>query len=254
MTAGPTPDEAPEGGAGPDPGGHDPAGEPGERPADGPSSDRAGPQGPGRLLDAALARVLVHLIDQHPNARRRLRAHAGRSLRMGLQDRGGRPIDTLSASLRIDELGGLRAAGTHDAPQAQLWLTLDAGTVASLARADLRRLRPRLRLEGDPLLAGLVAEILGDLRWDPEDDLAAVVGDVPARRLFGSLQAAREAVTDTGARAAGQFEEAVSRAIDRAGPLAPRSGFEDLQALLQELDARIRALEARRVPGDRSDP
>jgi ubiquinone biosynthesis protein UbiJ len=242
------------------------AGEPvGAGAGDGPGADggsgadeRTGGEGPApgtttpRPVQPVLARALDHLLGQHPNARRRLAAHAGRQVRMGFQDTTGRPWPGLGLTVRIGDAGRVSADGTGQ-PDAEIHLTLRAATFSAVARGQARSLLSDLRLEGDPLLAGLVAEILGDLRWDAEDDLAALVGDVPARRLAGWIADVRAALADSGARAAGQARRVGIRAMAGNPLLAPRAGFEALEATLSELGQRLDALEARMreraVPG-----
>ncbi|MEZ5658892.1 MAG: hypothetical protein R3E83_10265 [Burkholderiaceae bacterium] len=209
-----------------------------------PESDPLGNAERRRLAAPVFARLLDHLMGQHPNAHRRLAAHAGRRVRLGLQDRSGRPIDWLCQTLEFDAGGHPRAAAPG-AADAEIYLFADTRALGALRAGRPRELLDALRLEGDPLLAGLVGEILADLRWDAEDDLAALLGDLPARRLSVWFTQGRAALLDTGRRAGDQARRLSARMVDASGMMAPRAGVESLDAVLRDLAERLDALERR---------
>ncbi|MGB7306658.1 MAG: hypothetical protein WBD13_20490 [Burkholderiaceae bacterium] len=184
-----------------------------------------------RLASAVSLRVVGaafnHLLAQHPNARRRLAAHQTKTICIGLENNLPRVVDAIVSPptlwYKIEPDGSLRTApaGNADATllvQPSIQAAMD---VASSGTGDLAR---HLRVEGDVLLAGLVGELVQDLRWDYEDDLSRVVGDIPARRVgefaqrvggFGQ-QLSREFGRRVTAAATG-VHDAVGKAQDSAG-------------------------------------
>ncbi|MEZ5651468.1 MAG: hypothetical protein R3E87_13075 [Burkholderiaceae bacterium] len=212
-----------------------------------PRPRRAIPPAARQLVTPVFVRLANHLLGQHPNANRRLAAHVGRHVRVGLQDRASRPIDAFSVTVRIVD-GGRIGSGSEAAntpADAELYLQAGPSTFSALAGGQPRAALDALRLEGDPMLAGLVAEILADLRWDVEDDLAAVIGDVPARRLSSWFGQARAALADTGQRTGTQLERVGARLVETGAMTAPRAGFETLSDTVRELLDRLDDLQHR---------
>src|SRR5690606_31417475 len=59
---------------------------------------------------------------------------------------------------------------------------------AILRRGDTDEITALLHIQGDAGLAQIVSELARGLRWDAEDDLARLVGDVAAVRLMGAAR------------------------------------------------------------------
>lgn len=104
-----------------------------------------------------------------------------------------------------------------------------------------------LVLDGDPAFAAAVRFLAEHLRWDPTDDLARLVGDIPAERLAASGRALHEWQRDARGRLAAGIGEYVSA---EKGIVANRADIEalarendELIGALVALDARIAALE-----------
>jgi ubiquinone biosynthesis protein UbiJ len=64
-----------------------------------------------------------------------------------------------------------------------LVMTLTEESPLALAQAALRGDKPAVRIEGDVQLAAEVNWLTEHVRWDLEEDLARVMGDVPAHTL-----------------------------------------------------------------------
>jgi ubiquinone biosynthesis protein UbiJ len=89
----------------------------------------------------------------------------------------------------ITPAGLLERADAQRTPD--LVLSLDGNTPLQVLRQVLEGQRPPVQIEGDVQLAAEVAWLADNLRWDIEEDLARVLGDVPAHAL---AQAARRLV------------------------------------------------------------
>lgn len=124
------------------------------------------------LPETALAGLLNHLLSQHAWAAAQLRPHAGKTLQLRL------PL--ASAALAIQEDGSFAPA----VPGARVNATLIPNPLAWLASSD-----PAARfIPGgeDAALAKELAETLGKIRWDAEEDLSRVLGDIAAHKLVSA--------------------------------------------------------------------
>jgi ubiquinone biosynthesis protein UbiJ len=138
---------------------------------------------PGAELLAALAQAplvgaLNHLLRGQPWLRERLAPFSGRTVAL--------EMFPASLMLNVTAEGGLQSAG----PAAQPDATVRASplTLARLAAGD-ERARAALEVSGDAVFAAVLAGVFGELRWDAEEDLSAVLGDVAARRMTRGAQA-----------------------------------------------------------------
>lgn len=187
-------------------------------------------------------RGLNALLKRETWARERLAAHAGKSLRLSVGETW-----SLQASLGADGL----------------WQPCDAAIVPDVTLTiPTERLRDvpgvwreqrlsgvigLLRIQGDAGFAHLVSDLARTLRWDVEDDLSRVVGDVLAVRLTAG---ARDLMAGT--------RQALSRARDNLGEyLGDESGLavrspeflawsrrrQHLADRLDGLELRLRRLE-----------
>lgn len=120
-----------------------------------------------------LVAALNHLLRGQPWLRERLAAFAGRVVRV--------EVAPLALDLAIGPLGDLQqsAGASPDAT-----MRLSPLTLARLA-ARAESARAGVELTGDASLAAAFEGVLGELRWDVEEDLSRVIGDIPARRVVG---------------------------------------------------------------------
>ena len=169
-------------------------------------------------LNAALSRAVIeratlwmnHVLASEPVATQRLVPHAGRSIRLHFV---GWPT-VLPAlpptAFRVTPAGLLEwcgddAAAAADADPAALTVNVDASNPAFAFAQALTGERPKVDVSGDAAFAADLNWLADNLRWDYEDDLARVVGPVPARELArlasGAARGLRELVRSLGAGA-----------------------------------------------------
>ncbi|MGB8434206.1 MAG: SCP2 sterol-binding domain-containing protein, partial [Burkholderiales bacterium] len=122
--------------------------------------------------------VINHLLAREQWARDRLAPFAGRRARFRIA-----PLPDLV--VEIDE-SGLVAAGT--AEDVALTLTIPPAALPRILARDEAALR-EVGLDGDAGLASTVQFLFQNLRWDVEEDLSRVVGDVVAHRMAGAARA-----------------------------------------------------------------
>ncbi len=201
-----------------------------------------------RLLGAGTLKAFMaafnHLLSQHPNAATRLSAHAGRRLRIGVD------ADKLPSLLPRPELWATISADgmlqSAEAGEADVELLLKPSLAAgqALASQGVGGLSSHLRVEGDVLLAGLLGELIQELRWDFEDDLARVVGDPAAQRVGDAMRSGSEKAGHLFSRAREQAASVAREATsgEGAGTVA-RQAFSSAKKSLGQLDQRLADLE-----------
>lgn len=132
-----------------------------------------------------LTLLLNHLLASELAATHRLKSHAGK--RIALHLAGWPPLLPAVPPLAfgITPAGLLEWDGSELPPpaEADLQVTVDASNPALSLVQGLTGQRPRIEVAGDAALAGDVNWLFENLRWDLQDDLARVVGDVPAREI-----------------------------------------------------------------------
>ena len=98
----------------------------------------------------------------------------------------------------------------------ELTLTVTDASPFDIARATLRGDKPSVQIVGDVQLAAEVNWLVDHVRWDVEDDLARVIGDVPAHTLGNGVRrvvtALRQFVGDRGAGAGGSAAGSAGKA------------------------------------------
>lgn len=161
-------------------------------------------------LQDRLVLLINHVVSREPIAAQRLRPLAGRGLVVHL---AGWPSLLPAAP---DLVLGVTPAGLFErleaAPQGNggLRIEIDASNPARLALGALTGEQPAVSVQGDAGFAGEMHWLMDNLRWDIEDDLAGIVGPLPARQLaqFGrtlrrtlSGMAARFKTTSSGSAA-----------------------------------------------------
>ena len=161
------------------------------------------------LASAAVTeRILLlanHVIAGEPVAAQRLQPHAGRSLLMTLEGWPALLPAVPPLAIRITPAGLLESCADTVPESPDLRVSVDASNPALSFLQALSGDKPRIEVAGDAQLAADVNWLFDNLRWDLEDDLARLIGDVPARELAkfgGSLAASlREAVRGIGSLA-----------------------------------------------------
>ena len=157
------------------------------------------------LGQATMERVtlfLNHLLGAEPAAMQRLQKHAGRSVQLELQGWPGVLPPLPPTTFRVSAAGLLEWTAGDTLEPPDLRVGIDASNPALAAVQALTGERPRVEVSGDAAFAADLNWLFDNLRWDVQDDLANLVGPVPAReiaRLGGGMAAGlREAVHTLG--------------------------------------------------------
>ncbi len=194
-----------------------------------------------RAAHVAMA-ALEHLLRQQSWARERLRAHAGRTIRVVLDTAvpGLLPRPELLAT--VDEEGLLKQADADAVPAVTLHIRPSVDAVFEMLREGPQSATRHVRIEGDAALATTLGELARQLRWDAEEDLSRITGDVAARRIGRLVEAGASRLRDAGERTRSAAERYVA---DDQRMLATRPFLRELAASVRALDERVAAVEAR---------
>ena len=185
--------------------------------------------------------ALNHVLRQQSWARDRLRAHAGRTIRMVVAS----PLGPVSSDARIAEDGTLELAASVAQPTVVLTLEPSLDALFGALREGPRGLSGHLRVDGDVMVAAAVGEIAQHLRWDAEEDLSKVVGDPVAHRIGETARAGLRQAQDVRER----VETGVRRfLVDEDRQLVGREALVTLAAAIRSLEEAVGRLEARIAP------
>jgi len=139
-------------------------------------------QPPAWAIDEAQRRIVLllnHVLMQESEAMARLARQKNRVMLVQWR--------TFYFKLQATPAGLLDLAGAQAQPD--LVLTVTDDSPLALAQAALRGEKPAVRIEGDVQLAAEVNWLTEHVRWDIEEDLSRVIGDVPAHTLGQAAQA-----------------------------------------------------------------
>ena len=131
---------------------------------------------PAWAIDEALRRVVLllnHVLQQEKEATSRISRQKGRVVLMKWR--------FIAMKLVATPAGLLDLAAPESTPDLTVIVMQESPLV--IAQALLRGEKPEVRIEGDVQLAAEVNWLSDHVRWDVEDDLARIIGGVPAHTL-----------------------------------------------------------------------
>ncbi len=130
-----------------------------------------------------LAKVVNHLLARAPWARERLLPYSGSVLRLQL--------DPLRFDFEIDASGLLSApaAAGDRGTVTDVTVSLPLGQLPAALIGGSATLMNAVSVQGNAELADAIGFVFRNLEWDAEDDLARVIGDIPAHRIADTARA-----------------------------------------------------------------
>ena len=174
--------------------------------------------------------ALNHLLAAEPWARERLAPFAGAAVELRHP-----PFPAVRLTIRP---GGTVQAGGGDPA---LTVTLPPSALANLARGPEYFMRS-IDVAGDPGLAAEVMMLARHLRWDVEEDLSKLLGDVAAHRLADAGRAFAAWHLDAARRLAESFAD---YAIDERRLLIARAEMQAFAGAIAQLRDAVERLEKR---------
>ncbi|MEI7447892.1 MAG: SCP2 sterol-binding domain-containing protein [Burkholderiales bacterium] len=191
------------------------------------------------LAQTALS-ALNHVLRQQQWARDRLRAHAGRTVRIVVAT----PLGPVRSDARIADEGVLEVA-TVASPTVTLSLTPSVDALFGVLRDGARGLSGHLKVEGDVMVAAAIGEIAQHLRWDVEEDLSRVLGDRVAHRMGETARQGAKQAEDL----RGRVETGVRQfLVEEDRQLVGREDLRTLSDAVRALEITLSRLEAALPP------
>jgi len=139
-----------------------------------------------REIQQRIVLLLNHVLQQEPQAMARLIEQKGR--RIGFQ------CGPFSLELSITPAGLFDLAQEEEGGEPDLFLRVQDGHPWRLMQILLRGDKPAMDVAGDVMLAAEVNWLVDHVRWDVEEDLARIMGDVAAHALMAAIKAAVQAL------------------------------------------------------------
>ena len=142
---------------------------------------------PAWVIDEAQRRMVLllnHILGSEKEATSRLARQKGQVVLMQWR--------FFAIKLVATPAGLLDLAAPDSAPDLTLVVTQESPI--AIAQAVLRGDKPGVRIEGDVQLAAEVNWLVDHIRWDIEEDVARIIGDVPAHTLGQAVRVIGEAL------------------------------------------------------------
>lgn len=144
------------------------------------------------MIDRLFLSATNHLLARSEWARRRLMPHAGRTAHLD--------VAPLALDFSVANDGFLAEWHSAEMPP-DVRLTLPAAELPGLLTDGSASLMRHVRIEGSAEFADALGFVFRNLRWDVEEDLSRMVGDILAHRMVSTgkalATAQRQAVSNT---------------------------------------------------------
>jgi len=187
------------------------------------------------MIDLPAVAFINHLLAREQWARERLVPFCGRRARFRLA-----PLPDLV--LEIDDSGLVEPGAAEDVA---LTLTIPPTALPRILVHDETALRD-VRLDGDADLARTIQFLFHNLRWDFEEDLSRVFGDVAAHRLAGAARGfagwQRQAAERLGQNVAEYLKEEVDVLVDPHELESFGREVDDVRDAVERLEKRVQRL------------
>jgi ubiquinone biosynthesis protein UbiJ len=188
------------------------------------------------MLSSLFLSATNHLLAQAGWARQRLQGHAGRTARLELA-----PVAEIDFSISAE--GQLAEWSGEDAPE--VCLRLAVAELPQLLAGGMESAMRHVRIEGNAEFAEALGFVFRHLRWDAEEDLSRVVGDIAAHRLVdGGRRIATEGRRSL-ERAGGSVAEYLTEESPVLVPRAALTAFAQEVVALRDAVARLDKCVAR---------
>lgn len=148
-----------------------------------------------QLLPAVQARLVLlanHVISREPAAVTRLKAHAGRRVRIAPPALPAWLPAPPGVTLAVTPAGLFDLDTAASEPD--LELRFSATDLSQIVATLTGQSQPDVQIDGDAALAEAIRWLVDHLRWDLEADLAEMIGPAPAHQLAGLGRAAAAAL------------------------------------------------------------
>jgi len=175
-----------------------------------------------------------HLLARESWARERLAPYAGKTARLS--------SPPLVLTLLVQPDGYLGTVGETDAQQFDVTLSVPADAFPAFVQGGQAAVMKHVKIEGDAEFATVIAKLAEHLRWEPEEDLAKLIGDGPAWRIGSFVRTLGEQVQRTGRNL---LDTASEYLLDENPQLVRRAALADFNAELAQARDTLARVEKR---------
>jgi ubiquinone biosynthesis protein UbiJ len=183
------------------------------------------------MLKQLSTHIIQHLLAQNEWATPMLQPFASQSVQLNFV--------LFKSSLVILENGSLAIAGETNVPDATI--TIPPSLLLRLMAKD-ESAKLQIKVDGDTHLATALAKVLSHVRWDYEDDLSKLTGDVSANKIGEFTRQSVSSVKDTAINLA----EMLSEYWQEEKPLlAKKRHIEQFNTEVDTLRADVERMEKR---------
>ena len=181
-----------------------------------------------------------HVLGSEPWAMEQLAKHAGKSILLQL------PLGDLS--FEIAPAGLLHALKDSDSPSLTLEVSSKALNDLAGSSGSLREQAFKaVKITGDADLAQLIGRLVGQLRWEYEEDLARIVGDAPAHFAVKQgkkfVSATHSAASDLLDNVVEYLSEEKKVLLHQRDMVIRKAELNDLRDAVDRMEKRIQLLE-----------
>ncbi|RDK00572.1 ubiquinone biosynthesis accessory factor UbiJ [Paraburkholderia lacunae] len=186
------------------------------------------------LAAKPFAAAVNHLLARESWARERLAPYAGKTARLSC------PPVVLMLVVQPD--GYLSAIGATEAPQFDVTIAVPSDALPALVQGGQAAVMKHVKIEGDAEFATVIAKLAEHLRWEPEEDLAKLIGDGPAWRVASVVRSVGEHARRTGRNL---LDTAAEYLLDENPQLVRRAALDDFNIELARARDALARVEKR---------
>jgi ubiquinone biosynthesis protein UbiJ len=196
------------------------------------------------VINNTFCAAVNHLLEGEAWARAKLESHAGKSVLIKVSD--------LDFRFQIQPSGLITALEPDPARDHSLTISLPPAALLAMVQGKDGALK-NVDIHGDAELAQAVLFLVSNLRWDAEEDLSRLIGDIAAHRIVADARALLTWERDARSRlaaSAGEYLTTEAEILAAAAPIADFGAEVDrLRDDATRLQQRVAALAAKRSAG-----
>ncbi|MGF6755601.1 ubiquinone biosynthesis accessory factor UbiJ [Paraburkholderia sp. GAS334] len=186
------------------------------------------------LAAKPFAAAVNHLLARESWARERLAPYAGKTARLTCS-----PVTLI---LLVGPDGYLSAVDETEAQQFDVVVSVPPDALPAFVQGGQAAAMKHVKIEGDAEFATVIAKLAEHLRWEPEEDLARLIGDAPALRVASLARSMHAQTLRTGRNLLGSVAEYL---LDEKPQLVRRTALEDFNAELARARDALARVEKR---------
>ncbi|CAB3757997.1 ubiquinone biosynthesis accessory factor UbiJ [Paraburkholderia humisilvae] len=186
------------------------------------------------LAAKPFAAAVNHLLARESWARERLAPYAGKIARLSCS-----PVEM---TLLVQPEGYVAAVDESAAQQVDVTVSVPADALPVFVQGGQAAVMKHVKIEGDAEFATLIAKLAEHLRWEPEEDLARLIGDGPAWRIASLARSASDQARRSGRNLLDSVAEYL---LDEDPQLVRRGALEGFNAELARARDTLARVEKR---------